>query len=138
MLLNVNHPLFEIKMEAAGLLDQLLAKSQKMTVSSSNVRLELLDQCAPLFERLRELNVQHFGRSAFIILAIDEYELGLRELANLGDGQIAENRYGESKCPYCGNEIINVPDYCIVVCGQCDKFFMGAKDKLSSLAGFAI
>jgi hypothetical protein len=85
-------------------------------------------------------------QAAFILAAVDEYEAAISALAGLGGGRIDEDRRdGKGGCPACGTAITKfrpIPDckgfedHWIIVCGECDKPFMKAHDKLDFSEGF--
>jgi hypothetical protein len=136
-MLDLNHPMSKHILHASALLDGLLVRGQQMSVSPSVVRRELLSKCLPLLEELRDLNATRFAKSAYIVAGIDEFESGLRTLAELAGGQITEDhRDGSGNCPVCGTAIIHYPSDGIVVCGKCDELFMPAKEKLCGFEGF--
>jgi hypothetical protein len=109
-----------------------------MSVSPSPDRADLLGKCLPRLDELRELARAQFpSRVTFIAVAVDELEAGLRTLAGLGDGQIAEDRRdGLGDCPVCGTAITHYPKYGLVLCGKCDELFMPAHQKLCGFDGF--
>jgi hypothetical protein len=146
-MLDLSHPMTDHVFRASGLMDGVMARGQRMSVSPSAVRAELLAECLPLFAEMRELARARFGkRVAFILATVDEYEAAIRVLAGLGGGQITEDRRdGEGGCPACGTPITKfrpLPDskgfenYWIILCGACDKPFMEAYSKLDSFEGF--
>jgi hypothetical protein len=146
-MLNLDHPLTPHVFRASGLIDGVMVRGQRMSVSPSTVRAELLAECLPLFAEMRELACAQFGsRAQFLLQAIAEYELGIRRLAGLGEGQITEDRRdGEGNCPYCGTPIMKFdafagspgldPHY-IILCAKCDGLYSDAKEKLESSDGF--
>jgi hypothetical protein len=146
-MLNLNHPMTPHIFQLAGLMDGVMVRGQKMSVVPSAVRAELLAECLPLFAEMRALACAWFGkRSPFILAAVGEYEAAIRALAGLGGGLITEDRRdGEGVCPACGTPITklrSIPDckgledHGIILCGECDKPFMAAYEKLDSCAGF--
>ena len=124
--------------QASGLMDAVMARGQKMSVSPSSVRSELLLGCLTRFAAMRELGIAHFGeRAAYILKALDEYEAAIRALARLGGGRITEDRRdGTGTCPVCATPITHFPDLEVVLCGECDKPFMEAYSKLDASEGF--
>lgn len=144
-MLDLNHPMTGHIFRASGLMDAAMRIGQEMTVAPSLPRRELLARALPIFREMRELNRQHFRDSPFIAGAIDEYEEGLRTLADLGDGRILEDRRdGERDCPYCGAAILKScpleesrTAYFIIVCVKCSALYMAAQEKLDSANGFA-
>lgn len=137
-MLNLDHPMTQHVFRASGLMDGVMVRGQRMSVSPSTVRAELLAECLPLFVEMRELARTHFIKdSAYIVAALNEYEAAIRALAGLGGGRITEDRRdGSGSCPVCGTAITHYPEYKIVLCGECDKPFMAAHDKLDSSEGF--
>jgi hypothetical protein len=137
-MLNLDHPMTEHVFRASGLMDAVMVRGQRMSVSPSVVRAELLAECLPLFAEMRALARTQFGRRApYITAAVDEYEAAIRTLAGLGSGQITEDRRdGFGNCPVCGTAITHDPAHRLVLCGECDKPFMAAYDKLDSSEGF--
>ena len=137
-MLDLNHPMTKHIFRASGLLDGLLMAGQRMSVSPSPDRAELLGKCLPRLDELRELARAEFpSRAAFIAVAIDEFETGLRTLAQLGGGQIAEDRRdGSGDCPVCGTAVTHYPEYGLVLCGTCDESFMPAHQRLCGFDGF--
>lgn len=127
-MLDLSHLMTQHVFRASGLMDHLMIRGQKMSVSPSSVRVELLAECLPLFAEMRELARRQFGaEAAFILAAVDEYEAALRVLARLVGGQITEDRRdGDGDCAACGTAITKIfrgPDW-IPVCETCDKPFM--------------
>lgn len=146
-MLDLSHPMTKHVFRAAGLMGGVLVRGQKMSVSPSAVRADHLAECLPLFAEMRELARVRFGnRAAYILAAVDEYEAAVRSLAELGGGRISEDRRdGEGDCPACGTPITRfrpIPDckgsedHWIILCGECDKPFMAAHEKLDSSEGF--
>ena len=137
-MLRLDHPMTEHIFHASGILDGLLSAGQRMSVSPSPVRAELLGKCLPRLDELRDLARTRFDwRAAFLASAVDELEAGLRTLAGLGDGQITEDRRdGSGDCPVCGTAITHYPKYGLVLCGKCDELFMPAHHKLCGFDGF--
>lgn len=137
-MLDLNHPMSEHIFRASGLLDGLLKAGQRMSVSPSPDRVDLLAKCLPRLDELRELARAQFpSRARFIVVAVDELEAGLRTLAGLGGGQIAEDRRdGSGDCPVCGTTITLYPKHGLVLCGKCDELFMSAHQKLCGFDGF--
>lgn len=137
-MLNLDHPMTEHVFRASGLMDAVMVRGQRMSVSPSKVRAELLAECLPLFAEMRALARSHFGnRASYITAAVVEYEAAIRTLAGLGGGQITEDRRdGSGTCPVCGTAVTHDPAHRIVLCGECDTPFMAAYDKLDSSAGF--
>lgn len=137
-MLNLNHPMTQHIFRASGLLDGLLMAGQRMSVSPSSVRAELLLKCASRLDELRELARTHFSaRASFIVGVIDDFECGLRKLAELGGGQITEDhRDGTGNCPVCGTAITHYKECDLVLCGTCDEAYMPAHIKLCGFDGF--
>jgi len=146
-MLNLSHPMSKHIFRASGLMDGVMVRGQRMSVSPSEIRTELLTECLPLFTEMRELALAHFDKRAdYLVAAVNEYEAAIRALAGLEGGRITEDRRdGEGNCPYCGTLITKfqpIPeckgfeDHWIILCGECDKPFMEACDKLDSSAGF--
>ena len=131
-MLNLDHPMTQHVFRASGLMDGVMVRGQRMSVSPSAVRAGLLAECLPLLAEMRELALTQFGkRAAFIAVAVDEYEATIRTLAGLNGGRIAENRRdGTGSCPVCGTAVGQYLEYRIVLCGECAKPFMAAYDKL--------
>lgn len=146
-MLNLDHPMTQYVIHASRLMDGVMDRGQKMSVSPSSVRAELLAECLSLFAELRELARSRFPKQAsYILAAVDEYEAAIRALAGAGGGQIAEDgRDGEGGCPACGNAMTKFrplpdckgfEDHWIILCGECSKRFMDAHGKLDSSEGF--
>ncbi|WP_020470026.1 hypothetical protein [Zavarzinella formosa] len=137
-MLDLNHPMSKHIFRASGLLDGLLMAGQRMSVSPSPDRAELLGKCLSRLDELRELALAQFpSRAVFIVAAVDELEAGLRALAGLGGGQIIEDRRnGSGDCSVCGTTITHYPKYGLVLCGKCDELFIPAHGKLCGFDGF--
>jgi hypothetical protein len=137
-MLDRKHPMTGHVFRVSGLMDNLKARGQQMSVSPSAVRAELLVECLPLFAEMRKLAEAHFDRRIrFIAAAVDEYESAIRALAGLGNGRITgDQRDGIGLCPACGTQITHNPKYKIVLCAECAKPFMLADAKLDSSDGF--
>jgi hypothetical protein len=63
-MLDLSHPFSKHVFRAAGLVGDVLKRGQQMSLAPSAAREELLAQCLPLFNEMRELNVEqvrHFG-----------------------------------------------------------------------------
>lgn len=146
-MLDLSHPMTQHTFRASGLIDGVMVRGQKMSVSPSTVRLELLAECLPRFAEMRELARNEFGKQAELILAaVDEYEVAIRALAGLCSAQITEDRRdGEGMCPVCGTPITKFrplakikgfEDHWCILCAECDKPFMSARRKLCSSEGF--
>ena len=126
-------------------MDAVKVRGQEMTVAPSFVRVQLLEECKPFFSKMRELAKNHFPKKlSSIEEAIGEYEYALAELTEKCDGQITvDMRSGEGNCAACGTPITVIPlmsnntEYGrVVVCGECDKQFMNAEEKLDYNDGF--
>lgn len=146
-MLDSTHPITQHVFRASGLMDRVMSRGQKMSVSPSAVRAELLAECLPLFAEMRELARAQFGKqAAFIVAAVDEYEAAIRTLGGLGGGRITEDRRdGEGVCPACGTPVTRFrplpdckgfEDHWIIVCRECGEPFMEAHGKLASPEGF--
>jgi hypothetical protein len=146
-MLNLDHPLTQHIFRASGLIDGIMVRGQRMSVSPSAVRAELLAECLPLFAEMRELAVAQFSnRAQFLLQAVEEYELGIRQLAALGDGRLTEDRRdGEGNCPYCDNPIMkfdayagmnSLPPHYVILCNTCTNLYSDPLDKLRGFDGF--
>lgn len=143
-MLRSNHPMTPHIIHASVLIEWVKLRVQKMSVSPSAVRCELLGECVPLFDEMRELARAEFAESAaFILAATDEYEAAVRELAAASDGLITEDRRAEAgPCPVCGTAIIPYryrrrrSKYRLVLCEDCVKPALQAHNKLDSTQGF--
>jgi hypothetical protein len=137
-MLGLDHPMTQHVFLASGLMDGVMIRGQRMSVSPSVVRAELLAECLPLFAEMRELAHAMFGkRAAFIATAVDEFEVAIRTLAGQGGGRITDDRHdGTGSCPLCDTVITHYPEHRIILCGGCVKPFMAAHDKLDSSEGF--
>ncbi len=146
-MLDHSSPMAKHIVRASHLTDGVKKRGQQMSVSPSIVRAELLAECLPLFEEMRELaRTQFRKKAAYILAAVDEYEVAIRALAALGDGKITEDRRnGEGECPVCGTPITKFrplphnkafENHWIILCGNCDEPFMAADIKLDSFEGF--
>jgi hypothetical protein len=137
-MLDLDHPMTQHVFRASSLMDGVIIRGQRMSVSPSAVRAELLSECLPLFAEMRELAHAQFGkRTAFIAVAIDEFEVAILRLAALGSGRVTDDRRdGTGTCPLCSTEITHYPEHRIVLCSDCVKLFMVAHDKLDSSDGF--
>jgi hypothetical protein len=144
-MLDMNNPMSEHIRTASNLIDAVMARGHEMTVSPSSVRMKLLAECLPLFREMRELNAKHFDQSSYIAQTIDEYERAIRTVAELGNGELMEDRRdGEGNCPYCGTPITKYKalpddptlDFYMIYCAPCTNFYLPAKVKLESLKGF--
>jgi hypothetical protein len=138
-MLRLDHPMTQHVFRASGLMEGVMVRGQRMSVSPSAVRAELLAECLPLFAEMRELARARFSQgSTYIVAAVDEYEAAIRTLAGLGGGRITQDRRdGTGSCPVCGTAITHYAEYEIVLCGECNKPFMVAYAKLDSSEGFA-
>ncbi len=84
-MLNLRSPGADHIFHASGLMGRVMERGQTMSVSPSSVRTELLNECLPLFEKMRVLARAHFAKDLpFLLPAIDEYEAAIRSLAGLG------------------------------------------------------
>ncbi len=137
-MLRLDHPMTQHVFQASGLMDAVMVRGQKMSVSPSAVRTELLIGCLSRFTEMRELARAHFGeRAAYILTVVDEYEAAIRALAGLAGGQITgDRRDGAGTCSVCETPITHYPEHDIVLCSECDNPFMAAYSKLDSSAGF--
>jgi hypothetical protein len=137
-MLDLSHPKTEHIFLASSLIEKVKAMGQRMSVSPSTVRAALLADSLPLFAEMRDLALSRFAESTgFILAAVDEYEAAIRELAGLNGGQITEDRRdGTGRCPVCGTAITHYKKYRTMLCGECDKPFMAAYEKLESSEGF--
>lgn len=124
---------------ASALMDGVMRRGQRMSVSPSDVRKRLLAECLPLFAEMRDLAANWFGKQVqFIFAAVEEYENAIRTLSEAGDGQIEEDRRAaDGPCVVCGTAITVMKDYGLVFCRTCDEPFMAAYKKLDSSDGFA-
>lgn len=146
-MIDLSHPMAKHVMHASGLLDGVLVRGQKMSVSPSSARTELLTSCLSLFDEMRQLAVSRFtDRAGFILAAANEYESAARTLAMAGGGRIADDRRdGQGLCPVCDGGITrfrpmpNVKgyeDYWLVYCKGCHAPLSAAHASLCSTAGF--
>lgn len=145
-MLDLDHPMTPHVFRASRLVDGVMVRGQRMSVAPSAVRAEILAECLPLFEEMRQLATAHFtDRAQFILQAVAEYEVGIRALAALGDGRITEDRRdGEGNCPYCGTPITKFdayagrsrPPHFVILCPKCDELFMPALMRLRDFEGF--
>ena len=123
---------------ASALMDGVMRRGQRMSVSPSDVRRTLLAECFPLFTEMRDLAGTFRKQARFILAAVDEYEHAIRTLAEAGDGRIEEDRRsGDGACVVCGSAITKMKAYGLVFCRTCDEPFMAAHTKLDSSDGFA-
>jgi hypothetical protein len=58
----LDHPMTQYIFQASGLMDGVMVRGQKMSVSPSVVRTELLAECLPLFAEMRELARTQFSK----------------------------------------------------------------------------
>ncbi|WP_394794474.1 hypothetical protein [Armatimonas sp.] len=138
-MLDLDHPMTEHIFRASGLMDAIMGNGQTMTVSPSIIRMKLLDDCTPYFVELRELARTKFSdNAAHLLFWIDQYEVSIRKIAELGRGQILEDRRdGKGNCPYCGTKVLKITpfpwkeDYFRVLCSDCCNLYQDAKEKLS-------
>jgi hypothetical protein len=137
-MLDLDHPMTQFVFQASGLMDSVMKRGQRMSVSPSDVRRTLRDECLPHFAAMKELAQTRFSEEApFILAAVDEYEAAIRDLADLGGGAITEDRRsGKGPCPVCGGKITHLKAYGIVCCGTCDGPMMRAYEKLDAPEGF--
>lgn len=137
-MLDFNSPMAKHILHASRLMDAALKCGQRMSVSPSVVRAELLQEAKLIFAEMRELAKAHFKKeNPFIAATIDEYEAALQELAGLGGGQITEDRRnGEGNCAVCDTPLTHMRQYGIVLCRTCDARFMKAQEKLDRDDGF--
>ncbi len=142
IVLDINHPMTTHVFRASHLVGGVTTLAYQMTVASSPIRRQLLQECLPIFDEVRALNQAHFGGSRFIARAIDEYETNVKLVASLGGGQIVEDRRdGEGDCPHCGTKITKIPltrdrKAFVILCGECARLFRPALEKLDSPQGF--
>jgi hypothetical protein len=138
-MLRLNHPMTEYIFRASALMDGVLFRGQRMSVSPNSARTVLLAECLPLLAEMRELaSAQFANRAVFICEAVNEYEAAIRTLASLGGSQITEDRRdGTGDCSVCGTAITHYKEHRIIECGECTKPFMAAYDKLDSSEGFS-
>lgn len=96
-MLDLNHPMTRHVFRASGLMDGVMVRGQRMSVSPSAVRAALLAESLPLFAEMRNLALAQFDeRAAYTPSVVDEYEVAIRALAGLGGGWIADDcRHGE-------------------------------------------
>lgn len=137
-MLDLDDPTSRQIVQASRLMDGVMVRGQRMTVSPSSVRTRLLDECIPLFAEMRDLARSGFaGESGAILRAIDDYEAGIRAVASLGGGRIMEDRRdGKGNCQVCRSPIKHFRGTNIVLCPKCDEHFMPAHSKLDSPEGF--
>jgi hypothetical protein len=133
-MLDHDHPQTPYIFQASGLIDGVMLCAQRMTVSPSAVRAELLAECLPLFEEMRELALAQFAdRAAFILEAVAQYEVGVRAVAALGGGHVTKEACDDAKdCPVCGAALMRIGDDRRALCGECGKLYMTAKLKLAN------
>jgi hypothetical protein len=106
MLSDPDHPKSKALFRASALMDGVMRRGQRMSVSPSDIRRRLLAECLPLFAEMRDL-APTFGKQVqYILAAVDEYEHAILTLSEAGDGQIAEDRRsGDRACVVCGTAI---------------------------------
>lgn len=146
-MLDLTDPMAEHIFQAAGLMNNVKLRGQKMSVSPSTIRAKLFAECVPLFAEMRELAYSQFSNNAtFILATIDKYETAIRTLSELNDGQIThDQRDGEGNCLVCGTPITkfqplpNTKGFetnWIIYCRRCVEQFMEADVMLDSSNGF--
>ncbi|MEO7719289.1 MAG: hypothetical protein ABIY70_24070 [Capsulimonas sp.] len=141
-MLNLDHPMAKHIFAAAQMEDFLLVSAQRMTLVPSTERLAILVDCHQALDEMRRLNHEQFSASQFISDAIADAQESLEQIANLGGGNITENKVdGEGDCASCGSAITKFETYpqsdrYVIVCHQCVRPFMQAKSKLQSSQGF--
>src|SRR5262245_21273827 len=141
-MLDLDHPMTPHIFHASRLIDGVMIAGQEMTVAPSAAREDSLNRCLPPLAEMRELNRQHFGDSAFIAQAIDEFGAGLRALAALGEGRITEDRRdGKGRCPHCRTRITCLrsgvrPSGYVILCQRCNELIVPPRLKLCSREGF--
>lgn len=116
-------------------MDAILGFAQLMTLLPTQQRQQLLLRVARPFDRLRRLNREHFGASAFIDRAISDLEAGCRGIANL---QSTESHLdGRGNCPVCASAITHLPEYHhMTYCGQCMRALDDPRERLNGPEGF--
>jgi hypothetical protein len=140
--LDLNQPQTTHVFRAGHLVGEVTTRAYEMTVAPSSIRQQLLQECLPRLDEIRAHNIDHFQGNSFIAQSIDEYETGLRKLAELGGSQIVEDRRdGDGGYPHCGTKITKIPltrdrKNFIIVCSKCDDLFRSALEKLHQ--GFGI
>lgn len=139
-MLDLRHPLTQHIFRASGLIDRIMEFGQKMSVSPTPKRIELLHECRPLFDELRNLACQKFTSDQLSLLeAISEYESAITALASV---QTHEDRSsGVGECGVCGTPLLRFQptkgikeyeDRWIICCHTCSAAYMRAKAALSS------
>ena len=143
-MLDLSHPMTEHVFRASRLMDAVMVRGRKMSVSPSAIRAQLLAECLPLLDEMRDVARTRFAqRGAFILATVNEYEAAIRTLAELGGDRSSEDL--DCECPACRTPITRFrlnPDstqcegHWIIHCQECSKPFMVAHEKLDSSEGF--
>jgi hypothetical protein len=141
-MIDSNHPQSQHIFAAGRMEDFLLGSAQRMTLLPSSERVLLLAECLLVVDKMRLLNKEHFQSSQFIFDALNEAQVALQTIANLGEGKITEDKTnGTGKCAACRTPITKHETYptsgrFLILCELCTEPFLKAKEKLESPNGF--
>lgn len=138
-MLDLRHPLTKHIFRASGLIGRIMECGQKISVSPTPKRIELLHECRPLFDELRNLAFEKFPSNKLSLLeAISEYESAITALASI---QTNEDRgSGVGECGVCRTPLMRFQpikgikeyeDHWIICCHTCAEAYMRAKVELS-------
>lgn len=139
-MLNMAHPLARHIMRASGLIDRIMGCWQKMSVSPTKKRIDLLHECLPLFDELRNLASQEFASDKLrLFAAISEYKSAIADLASVQTD--SDRSCGVGECGVCGTPLMRFQplknfkeykDHWTICCIPCTDACRRAKTKLSS------
>lgn len=109
-MLDLDHPMTKHIFAAARAHDAVLFAAKKMTIAGQQDRLSLKDSCQAPLAQLRQLAKEHFSDRPSILLAIDEFERAVAELASLPCVPAYEALAHED-CPACGSALLRRNEY---------------------------
>ncbi|MEX1039900.1 MAG: hypothetical protein WDZ51_04680 [Pirellulaceae bacterium] len=137
-MLDSNNPAAEHVTHAAKLLTKLKKTGQKMSVSPTAARKKMLKDSLADFHDLRQLAMDQFtGNVNYLMQTIDQFETAMRDLSELGNGQVTvDRRRSAGPCPVCNHPTSYMPKHGIVECRQCTKNFRAIHSKLDASEGF--
>ncbi|WP_395748770.1 hypothetical protein [Prosthecobacter sp.] len=144
-MLDLRHPLSQHIFKASGLIGQIMGREQKMSVSPTKKRIELLHECQAIFGELRNLASREFASKKLrCFVAISEYKSAITDLASV---QTDEDRScGVGECGVCGTPLTRFPPpkswkeykdhyHWLICCNTCTDACTRAMLKVSSAFG---
>lgn len=116
--------------------DAILSIAKRMTLVSTEAKIELLAQAGPHFATLRSITIDHWGKSKPMLDAIDLLESDLRRLAGLESKNDYVTDWRGKHCTVCSSAITNLESYeDMLYCPTCVKVIDDGRDAVDQAFG---